>query len=673
VSDKRHSIVSSVQDSPGAPGGREGERPRAEATLEIPEFDARGRSAATTGAKPIFFRFILLVIAVNGVFGLGLVLVDINDSVRQVKEALSYSSDQVIGTCARMRQLEPGLDAQRLVARCARLTDTSLALLHPTRDEVVFQTTPEITRMLSRVYRDGGVKRGMRVSISDKLGKLSGAWTVHPFAGQRLLAVVHRAPEDLGYFEHLTIGAGVLVLGLVLSIAIMLASARWVLYQPVQRLVDRLTGALARDIERRRAAEQKAVAARFEAEEHLTFRDNLLDASRSVGIIGTDLAGVVRIFNRGAEQILGYTEAEVCGKQTLDEMRERSRSEAAEGKQLPLRSLMQLVPGQEFRVDKHGKELLLSINESEILDSTGQRAGQLVTFVDISEQKRLEAELQLNEMQLIQSAKMASLGEMATGVAHELNQPLNNIGLLTSRVLRRLPRLPDDKERHFFAEKLQRVQGQVERASRIIEQMRTFGRRSDETNVFAIELGPPLAHVEEMLGEQLRSAEIDFVVELPSELPLVLADSGQLEQVLLNLLINARDAFEDGAGHKDWTPPERREVRVEVRTPPGDERVELVVSDNGPGMSDEVRARAFQPFYTTKEVGRGTGLGLAITYSLIRGFGGTLALESAPGRGSTFTISLRQVQSESEQSESEQSESEQSESEHGEGEDSAGR
>ncbi|PIE17587.1 MAG: hypothetical protein CSA65_08560 [Proteobacteria bacterium] len=637
----------------------ETKRPLAEATLELPELDSRGRSAATSGAKPIFLRFIFVVISINTVFALALVLFDISDSVSQVKESLSYNGDQVIGTCARLLQLGSERTPRRVVERCAELTRTPMALLHRERDQVVFATDPQIARQLRRVYEGNRIKAGMTVAIRAELGRLSGAWFVHPLAGHRLLAIVRRSPEDLGYFKYMTIGAGVLLLGLVLSIVIMLASARWVLFAPVQRLVDKLTGALARDIERRRVAEQKAISARFEAEEHLTFRDNLLDASRSVGIIGTDLAGVVRIFNRGAEQILGYTEAEICGKVTLTELSERSCREPEQAKQLPLRSLMQLVSGQEFRVNKHGEELLLSINHSEILDSTGQRAGQLVTFIDISEQKRLEAELQLNEMQLIQSAKMASLGEMATGVAHELNQPLNNIGLLTSRMLRRVPRLGDEEESRFIMEKLQRVQGQVERASRIIEQMRTFGRRSDETKVFSIDLDPPVAHVEEMLREPLRAADIDLSIELPAKLPPVLADSGQLEQVLLNLLVNARDAFEDGARRADWTPPEHPEVRVQARVD-GDERVELVIADNGPGMSDEVRARAFQPFFTTKEVGRGTGLGLAISYSLIRGFGGTLALESEPNRGTTFTISLRQV-------------AQSSESVHGESEDSAGR
>lgn len=615
---------------------------RGDATLELRNLDfPRGTVAATSDAKSIFFRFVFVVVSINAAFGLALVFFDVNDSLRQADEALSEAGKNVVGICGRLKVLRPDLAPYQWVEQCSTLTGVPMALLDQ-RGTPLHQTNPRLAGLVPQVY-DGGTlpRHGMKVKISKALGGLSGAWFATPVGDQLLLFVIRRSPEDLGYFEYMTVGAGILILGLALSFAVMVASARWVLYQPVQRLVDKLTGALARDIERRRLAEQKAVGARLEAEEHLNFRNNLLDAAETVGIIGTDANGVIRIYNRAAEQILGYADDEVRDLLTLDELRARSHRPAE--KALPLRSMMQLAEGQEFRVDKQGHEHLLTISRAEILDGEGGHAGQLVTFVDVSRQKRLEAELQLNEMQLIQSAKMASLGEMATGVAHELNQPLNNIGLLTSRVLRRLSRLGDEEEQRFISEKLRRVQGQVERAGRIIEQLRTFGRRSDETKLVAFDLRPPVAHVEDMLGEQLRQAGIELEVDLPEDLPAALGDAGQLEQVLLNMLINARDAFEDGAKLPEWQPPANPRINVTARALPHPAAIELNVSDNGPGMADDVLARVFQPFYTTKEVGRGTGLGLAISYSLIRGSGGTLRVESELGRGTIFTISLRQV------------------------------
>lgn len=615
---------------------------RGDATLELPNLDLPGGTvAATSGAKSIFFRFVFVVVSINAAFGLALVFFDVNDSLRQADDALSDAGKNVVGICGRLKVLRPDLAPSQWVEQCSTLTGVPMALLDQ-QGTPLHQTDPRLAAFVPQVYEGSKQPRhGMKVKISKALGRLSGAWFATPVGDRLLLFVIHRSPEDLGYFEYMTVGAGILILGLALSFAVMVASARWVLYQPVQRLVDKLTGALARDIERRRLAEQKAVGARLEAEEHLNFRNNLLDAAETVGIIGTDAHGVIRIYNRAAEQILGYADDEVRDLLTLDEL--RARSHRAPAKELPLRTMMQLAEGQEFRVDKQGHEHLLTINRAEILDGSGAHAGQLVTFVDVSEQKRLEAELQLNEMQLIQSAKMVSLGEMATGVAHELNQPLNNIGLLTSRVLRRLSRLDAEEERRFISEKLQRVQGQVERAGRIIEQLRTFGRRSSETKLLSFDLRPPVAHVEDMLGEQLRQAGIELEVDLPEDLPPALGDAGQLEQVLLNMLINARDAFEDGAKLPEWQPPANPRINVTACAVPHPPSIELKVSDNGPGMSDEVRARVFQPFYTTKEVGRGTGLGLAISYSLIRGSGGTLGVESELGRGTIFTISLRMV------------------------------
>jgi histidine kinase len=435
----------------------------------------------------------------------------------------------------------------------------------------------------------------------------------------------------------------VLALGLTLLFFIMLFAARWLFYEPVHRLVGQLTGALARDVERRRRAEEKATSARFEAEEHLTFRNNLLDASEAVGIIATDGNGVVRIFNRAAEHILGYREVDLVGKLTLAELHRQARRVPDE--ELPLRSFMQVKEGEAFRVDKAGREHLLSINESEILDSTGQHSGRLVTFIDISEQKRLEAELQLNELQLIQNAKMATLGEMATGVAHELNQPLNNIGLLTSRVRRRMRKLANGEDAEFVNEKLELVQGQVQRASRIIEQLRSFGRRSGAEDFQPVRLAAPVRHVVDMLKEQFNHHAITLEIEVADDLPSVRADQGQLEQVFVNLIVNARDALRDG---KDgWQAPDEKRIHIKGRTSEleGRPAVAISICDNGPGISPELKEKVFQPFFTTKEIGQGTGLGLSISYSLIQGFGGTLSVESEIDQGATFTITLLQVTS----------------------------
>jgi histidine kinase len=257
----------------------------------------------------------------------------------------------------------------------------------------------------------------------------------------------------------------------------------------------------------------------------------------------------------------------------------------------------------------------------------------LVTTSDIT--KRLEA-----EQQLIQASKMATLGEMATGMAHELNQPLNNIGLLCSRLQKRQHKLElSQADREFFLDKLEKLRHQVDRAGKIIDHLRTFGRPTIRS-LGSTDVRGPITRVVDLLREPLQGREIRLRLALADDLPPVLADEAQLEQVLLNLVVNARDAFE-GHTPRDGQPKTIR-ISASAGSFPGESpTVQVRVSDNGPGMSEEVLERVFEPFFTTKEVGKGTGLGLSISYGLVRDFGGQLTAESDPRRGTTFTITLK--------------------------------
>lgn len=256
---------------------------------------------------------------------------------------------------------------------------------------------------------------------------------------------------------------------------------------------------------------------------------------------------------------------------------------------------------------------------------------------------RMVKELQMNEMQLIQNSKMASLGEMATGVAHELNQPLNNINLLCSRLLKRVAELPE-KEREFFQEKLEKAQGQIERADKIIHQLKKFGRRSVR-QIRAVSLVPCVQSVAELFEVQFEKEGIELAIDLDPSLPQVFADETELEQVLINLLNNAKDALL--ADDAPWK--QTKNITISASTTPPEflrERFTdaahlfLSVNDNGPGMPTEIAERIFEPFFTTKEVGKGTGLGLSISYSLMQGFGGELAVHAKPNEGAIFVLIL---------------------------------
>ena len=238
-------------------------------------------------------------------------------------------------------------------------------------------------------------------------------------------------------------------------------------------------------------------------------------------------------------------------------------------------------------------------------------------------------EIKISQAQVIQASKLAILGEMATSVAHELNQPLNVIRMAAGNVLRKLEKGKADPT--YLNDKLERIASQTERAAAIIDHMRMFGRKADEK---PHELDPSVA-VEgalHLMGEQLRLAEIEVVTDLSKTCRLVLGHKLLMEQVILNLLTNARDAIQgtpaDGGG----------KITLAVDDG-GADTVRIIVSDSGGGIPKNALDRIFEPFFTTKEMGKGTGLGLSVSYGIIRDMGGTIEVENAGG-GAKFTITL---------------------------------
>ncbi len=238
------------------------------------------------------------------------------------------------------------------------------------------------------------------------------------------------------------------------------------------------------------------------------------------------------------------------------------------------------------------------------------------------------------DAQLIQASKMTTLGEMSAGIAHELNQPLNAIRLgneyLKTMINRKIP-IPDQDLFHVVGE----VNEQVERASDIINRLRAFGRKTDDTKQ-AVDINEPVRGVLKMIGEQLKLESIKMVLELMEEPPIILAQHNRLEQVLFNLITNARDAI----NKKKQSEPQSAPHTITITTFFRNGRVGVAVSDTGSGIPKEIRAKIFEPFFTTKEVGKGMGLGLSIIYGIIRDYGGDIELYSEEGKGSTFTYSF---------------------------------
>ena len=242
------------------------------------------------------------------------------------------------------------------------------------------------------------------------------------------------------------------------------------------------------------------------------------------------------------------------------------------------------------------------------------------------EMQQREQVLRDKQEQLVQAGKLATLGELTTGIAHELNNPLNNISLFLGNILDQVEinRLDEERLRH----NLQSAMLQVRKAAEIISHLRTFGRVAPVSQE-SVAVNDVIRSAISLLQEQLRLRQIILELELSADNPIVNGSPIQLEQVFLNLLTNARDALSDSA-----------RKAIMIRTTIDQDKLTVVFSDTGPGISPEIQPRIFDPFFTTKEVGAGTGLGLSITYGIVQEHRGSITVETNPEGGAMFILQL---------------------------------
>jgi C4-dicarboxylate-specific signal transduction histidine kinase len=242
------------------------------------------------------------------------------------------------------------------------------------------------------------------------------------------------------------------------------------------------------------------------------------------------------------------------------------------------------------------------------------------------EMERREQELRDKQEQLVQAGKLATLGELTTGVAHELNNPLNNIGLFIGNATDQLRLGLSDPER--IGHELEKAMEQVRKATSIISHLRTFGRAAP-VSVERVDVDEVIERSLSLMQEQLRLRGIEVELDLCLDELIVLGNAIQLEQVFINLLTNARDALEEA--------PEKT---IRIATASDGKEIRIAFADTGCGIAADIEQRIFDPFFTTKEVGTGTGLGLSITYSIVKEHGGEITVNREPGGGARFVITL---------------------------------
>ena len=292
------------------------------------------------------------------------------------------------------------------------------------------------------------------------------------------------------------------------------------------------------------------------------------------------------------------------------------------------------VAGQTERLDNSRRALmhLLQDSHQSNLRLENSRKAMIHIMSDLKETtaevQRREQELREKQEQLVQAGKLATLGELTTGVAHELNNPLNNIGLFIGNAIDLIELGVVDANPEQILHELSSAMQQVRKATEIISHLRTFGRAAS-VSYEPVVIEQVIKRARSLMAEQLRLRQIEVQMHFPVEEVIVMGNPIQLEQVFINLLTNARDALAS-------VPRKVITISCAVKT----DVVELQVDDTGPGIPAGLEQRIFDPFFTTKEVGAGTGLGLSITYGIIKDHQGTITVQNRPGEGALFLIQL---------------------------------
>lgn len=346
------------------------------------------------------------------------------------------------------------------------------------------------------------------------------------------------------------------------------------------------------------------------------FNESILESSR-VGLLVTDPAGRVVGVNRAFEDLYGAPRDAVLGR-ALAEVVPGADRPPADDAAISLPAPAAVSPEGErfdrmswFRAD--GRRRIANLTRSPLRGPDGRPIGRVVTIDDVTEQVRREEDLQHRE-------HLASIGLLASGIAHEVNTPLTGISSYTQMLLE--SRSPEDPEYPL----LRKIQQQTQRASGIASSLLNFARQADG-DYEALDVAAMAAEALQLFEPHLRGRKIELRRAIDAPLPPVVGNRGRLQQVLMNLLINAADAMPEGGV-------------LTLRVAAASGRVRILVEDTGVGIAPEHLEKIYDPFFTTKPRGQGTGLGLSVSYGIVKEHSGTLTAESAPGDGSRFVISL---------------------------------
>ncbi|MBI5571252.1 MAG: PAS domain S-box protein [Desulfomonile tiedjei] len=381
------------------------------------------------------------------------------------------------------------------------------------------------------------------------------------------------------------------------------------------------------DITDRKKAEEEL---RRSEEKYRTILETIADGYHEV-----DLNGNLTLFNNTLCKLFGYSREELLGTNYRRLMDERTSRDVFKAYNEVHRTGVPIVEFQFSALRKDGTSMDVSCSISSIRDSEGRPAGFRGIFRDITERKLLEAQVR-------QSAKMEAIGRLAGGVAHDFNNLLTAMIGYSDLLMQMFAR--DSVE----AQRLSQISRAAERAAALTQQLLAFSRKQ-VLDVRTLNLNDAIAELQEMLT-RLIGEDIELVTHLDESTESVLADRGQIQQILMNLVVNARDAMPSGGRVTIETTNavlDAEYTRTYPEVKPG-RYAKFTVSDDGHGMDTETLSRVFEPFFTTKEKGVGTGLGLSTVYGIVKQHGGHVTAYSEPGQGTTFSVYLPRTEAVSE-------------------------
>ena len=351
------------------------------------------------------------------------------------------------------------------------------------------------------------------------------------------------------------------------------------------------------------------------------FFNMLIEASPD-GIIVTDARGDVIMYNKAAERLLGYTSEEVIGKTNVKDLYPRGLARKIREMIMDDRTGRKgvLPPTELYVKNKAGEVIDISLSASILQNEKGEELAAIGIFKDLREMISVKRKLKETQDQLLQAEKLAAMGRLTSQIAHELNNPLYGI-MNTLELLK--AEIPETSKRRKL---LDMSLSEIVRLSVMLKNMLTFSRPEEEARK-DVDMNSFIEGIMMLMEKQLKEADIRLVTEFDGKIPTVKISPNQMRQVILNIVKNAIEAMPRGG-------------TLTLSTRCDDGTLKIAVQDTGLGMTDEVRQKIFDAFFTTKEQVRGVGLGLSVCYGIVQDHGGEIEVQSTPGKGSAFCITL---------------------------------